>query len=87
MEDHGDIFHHSDFKTTMKKVLFIIKTILWYYLQSIVLLFLLFYFHPEWTYPYNILCLALMIFTIPFFCEYKLIPELKKKFGEYSNDT
>lgn len=86
MEDNGEIFH-SGSNTTMKKVLYIIKTTLWYYSQSIVLLFLLFYLHPEWTYPYNILCLALMIFTIPFFCEYALIPKLKKKFGDDSNDT
>ena len=51
MEDHGDIFHHSGSNTTMKKVLFTIKITLWYYLQSIILLFLLFYLHPEWTYP------------------------------------
>lgn len=85
MEDNGEIFH-SGSNTTMKKVLCIIKTTLWYYSQSIVILFLLFYLHPEWTFPYNILCLALMIFTIPLFCEYVLIPELKKKFGDDSND-
>lgn len=76
MEDNGEIFH-SGSDTTMKKILYIIKLSILTYIQSIIIFFLIF----ELMYPYSVLYLAFIIFTIPLYCEYILIPLLKKKFG------
>ena len=75
MEDHGDIFHRGS-NTSMEKILFIIHTILVCYTEAVIILFLIF----DLLFPYSILYIALLVFTIPLFCEYILIPELKEKF-------